>query len=93
MFWLYEAADKYEILALREKCSAFLEDHLSHTNVCDALVLADIHQDNDFKDVVQTYIIDHNNGVFRSEEWISLMKNNSELAAETMQKVWIRNDT
>ncbi|GFW52273.1 speckle-type POZ protein-like B [Trichonephila clavipes] len=38
---LYEVSDKYEILFLRKKCSAYLEDHLSPTNVCDLLVLAD----------------------------------------------------
>ncbi|GFU66278.1 kelch-like protein 6 [Trichonephila clavipes] len=90
---LYEAANKYEILSLREKCSAFLEDHLSPVNVCDALVLADTHQDSDFKDCVQTYITDRDKYVFRSEAWKSLMKNNSELSAETMHKVWESKDT
>ncbi|GFU66281.1 kelch-like protein 6 [Trichonephila clavipes] len=85
---LYEAANKYEILALREKCSAFLEDHMSPINVCDALLLTDTHQDSDFKDFVQTYIIDRDKYVFCSKEWKMLVKKNSELAVETMHKVW-----
>ncbi|GFY49194.1 TD and POZ domain-containing protein 3 [Trichonephila inaurata madagascariensis] len=85
---LYEAAGKYEILTLRKKCSDFLEDHLSPTNACDVLVLADRHHDNDFKAVVQTYIIERDKFVFCSEKWKMFMKNNSEVAAETMHKVW-----
>ncbi|GFR05098.1 tdpoz3 [Trichonephila clavata] len=85
---LYEAANKYEILSLRKKCSDFLEHSLSLTNACDALLLADRHQDHDFKMIVQTYIIDRDKCVFSSEEFKKLMKKNSELAAETMHKVW-----
>ncbi|GFY53563.1 speckle-type POZ protein [Trichonephila inaurata madagascariensis] len=85
---LYEAADKYQILSLMEKCSAFLEDHLTSINACDALVLADRHQDNSFKEVVQNYILDRNEYVFCSEEWKTLLENNFKLAAETMHKVW-----
>ncbi|GFQ79619.1 TD and POZ domain-containing protein 3 [Trichonephila clavata] len=50
---LYRSADKYEILSLRGKCSAFLKENLSLTNACDALVLADKHQDKYFKEAVQ----------------------------------------
>ncbi|GFU61313.1 hypothetical protein TNCV_5033581 [Trichonephila clavipes] len=84
---LYEAADKYEILFLRKECSVFLVGLLSPTNACDALVLAGRHQDNDFK-VVQKYIVDCDKSVFCSEEWKNFMKDNCELAAETMLKVW-----
>ncbi|GFR23445.1 tdpoz3 [Trichonephila clavata] len=86
---LYEAADKYEILSLRKKCSAFLEDRLTPTNACDALVLADRHQTH-FKDVVQNYILDRERCVFLSEEWKVILENNLKLAAETMHKVWIK---
>ncbi|GFS59812.1 TD and POZ domain-containing protein 1 [Trichonephila clavipes] len=85
---LYEAADKYQILSLREKCSALLEDHLTPTNACDALMLADRHQDNNFKEIVQNYILDCSECVFCSEEWKTLLENNLKLAAETMHKVW-----
>ncbi|GFQ89226.1 TD and POZ domain-containing protein 3 [Trichonephila clavata] len=85
---LYEAAGKYEILSLREKCSAFMEDHLSTTNACDALVLADRHQDSIFKEAVQNYIIYHDRWTFCSKEWEILLENHSKLAAETMHKVW-----
>ncbi|GFV18969.1 TD and POZ domain-containing protein 3 [Trichonephila clavipes] len=87
---LYEAADKYEILSLRKKCSAFLADHLTPAYAGDALVLADRHQDNNFKQVVQNYILDRKECVFLSEEWKILLVNNSKLAAETMLKAWIK---
>ncbi|GFU04256.1 TD and POZ domain-containing protein 5 [Nephila pilipes] len=87
-FLLYQAADKYQILSLRGKCLAFLGDRLSLTNACEALVLADKYQDEDFKKIVQNYIVDRDKYVFISEEWKILMKNNSELAAETMHHFW-----
>ncbi|GFU61277.1 TD and POZ domain-containing protein 3 [Trichonephila clavipes] len=83
---LYEAADKYEILSLRKECSVFLVGLLSPTNACDALVLAGRHQDNDFKGVVQKYIVDCDKSVLCSEEWKNFLKDNSELAAEKMHK-------
>ncbi|GFU04254.1 TD and POZ domain-containing protein 3 [Nephila pilipes] len=89
-FLLYQAADKYQIMSLKGKCLALLENLLSLTNACEALVLADRHQDEDFKKIVQNYIVDRDEYVFFSEEWKILMKNNSELAAETMHQFWER---
>ncbi|XP_055951763.1 uncharacterized protein LOC129987826 isoform X2 [Argiope bruennichi] len=46
---LYFAADKYNIISLKQKCSDFLKQNLQHLNCCDVLLLADKHQDNDLK--------------------------------------------
>ncbi|GFY68391.1 speckle-type POZ protein [Trichonephila inaurata madagascariensis] len=73
---------------LGKKCSAFLENHLTPTNACDALVLTERHKQNNFKKVVQNYILDRDKCVFSSEEWKILLENNLKLAAETMQKAW-----
>ncbi|GFU04246.1 TD and POZ domain-containing protein 3 [Nephila pilipes] len=87
---LYQAADKYQILSLKGKCLALLGNLLSVTNACEALVLADRHQDEDFKRIVQNYIVDRDEYVFISEEWKILTKNNCELALEIMNQFWER---
>ncbi|GFT19007.1 speckle-type POZ protein [Trichonephila clavipes] len=81
---LYEAADKYQILSLRNKCSAFLMASLSVNNVCNVLILADMHQDNELKYSVQDYILRNDKVIFCSSEWKHLMDTHVKLAAETM---------
>ncbi|CAL1282228.1 unnamed protein product [Larinioides sclopetarius] len=82
---LYSAADKYEILSLKEKCSSFLKDSLNPTNACDLLALADRHQDDDLKCAVQDYILSHDN-VLCSVEWKDFMTSNLQLAADIMYR-------
>ncbi|GBL76118.1 TD and POZ domain-containing protein 3 [Araneus ventricosus] len=79
---LYRAADKYEILALRDECSAYLKSNLRPNNACEVLILADLHQDEDLKASVQEFIFNHD--VLNSEEWKQLMKTYVKLAADTM---------
>ncbi|GIY19768.1 speckle-type POZ protein-like A [Caerostris extrusa] len=46
---LYAAADKYQILSLKEECSSFLMSNLDTANACDALMIADLHKDEHLK--------------------------------------------
>ncbi|GFT01645.1 TD and POZ domain-containing protein 5 [Nephila pilipes] len=80
---LYAAADKYEILSLKGKCASFLKYNLSLDNVCELLVLADMHLDQDLKLSIQDYILNHPD-VFNSNKWKLLMKTNVQLAANVM---------
>ncbi|GFY65734.1 hypothetical protein TNIN_94081 [Trichonephila inaurata madagascariensis] len=80
---LYTAADKYEILSLKSKCSSFLKSNLTPDNACDLLILADMHQDKDLKSVVQDYILNHRN-IFNTNEWELFMERNARLAASLM---------
>ncbi|GBM30549.1 TD and POZ domain-containing protein 3 [Araneus ventricosus] len=80
---LYEAADKYSITNLKEKCSTFLKGNLKTSNACGILVVADMHQDEVLKVAVQDYISEQE-CVFRSKEWKHLMENYSKLTSETM---------
>ncbi|GFT46911.1 TD and POZ domain-containing protein 3 [Nephila pilipes] len=84
---LYEAADKYEIVPLRTVCASFLTKHLTHTNVCDALVLADRHEDEDFKRALQNYIKDNKRDILNLKEWELFMESNRDLATETLFKI------
>ncbi|GIX93606.1 TD and POZ domain-containing protein 1-like [Caerostris extrusa] len=46
---LYYAADKYELIRLKEKCSKILASNLEVSNAIDILLLGDKHFDNDLK--------------------------------------------
>ncbi|KAF8796454.1 TD and POZ domain-containing protein 1 [Argiope bruennichi] len=88
---LYAAADKYQILSMKKRCSSFLKESLCPNKVYDVLVLADLHQDDDLKNDVQDYIIEHDREVFGSAEWKTFMDTNPKLAAAVMyQKVFPR---
>lgn len=43
---LYRAADKYDVVSLRNWCLGLLASSLSVARVCDVLTLADVHQDS-----------------------------------------------
>ncbi|GBN24317.1 hypothetical protein AVEN_112095-1 [Araneus ventricosus] len=74
---LYFVADKYEMLSLKNKCVSFLKTNLSIPNVCEALLLSDLHQDGDMKTAVLDFISEYDSAVFASEEWKELENNNS----------------
>ncbi|KAF8771301.1 TD and POZ domain-containing protein 5 [Argiope bruennichi] len=83
-FQLYMAADKYEILSLKTKCSAHLATNLTPNNACDVLILSDLHQDEKLKSAVQNYILKNDKVIINSEKWERLMETNSKLAANTL---------
>ncbi|GFS57591.1 hypothetical protein NPIL_4211 [Nephila pilipes] len=85
---LYAVADKYEMAALKSKCSSFLKRNLCPGNLCDVLILADIHVDGDLKGTAQDYVLKHEEEVFHSEEWEEFVKTNTALASETMFLKW-----
>ncbi|GBN29867.1 Speckle-type POZ protein [Araneus ventricosus] len=82
---LYEAADKYQILDLKGICSSYLKSNLRVNNACEALVLADLHQDEDLKRFVQDFIMRHGKDIINSGEWEQLAETNLKLAYETMR--------
>ncbi|GFQ72258.1 TD and POZ domain-containing protein 1 [Trichonephila clavata] len=84
---LYKAADKYNVVSLRNQCVSFIERHLTPINVCEVLALADRHQDEDFKSILQNYIVNNQGEVLDLKEWKLFVKSNSELAAESLLKI------
>ncbi|GBN93588.1 hypothetical protein AVEN_269020-1 [Araneus ventricosus] len=69
---LYAAADKYQIPSLKSKCSC-LTENLCPAEVCDVLILAGLHQDNNLKSFAENYILNHDKEVFGSQEWKDFM--------------------
>ncbi|GIX99704.1 TD and POZ domain-containing protein 1 [Caerostris extrusa] len=82
---LYAAADKYAVLPLKKMCSIHLGTNLLSHNACQALHLADSHQDGDLKRAAQQFILVNSKEVMNSEEWKLLVETSSELSAETMR--------
>ncbi|GBM80958.1 TD and POZ domain-containing protein 4 [Araneus ventricosus] len=85
---LYFAADKYNIVSLRHKCSDFLKQYLLHSNCCEVLLLAENHQDTDLKRCVQDCIAENDEAVFSSDEWKDLEENHPRLTTETLRVVY-----
>ncbi|CAL1288622.1 unnamed protein product [Larinioides sclopetarius] len=85
---LFKAADKYAVIALRDKCSSFLKSNLNLGNACEALKLSDLHQDKNLKESTQNFILKNGKVIFKSQEWKILMVNNSTLALETTLRNW-----
>ncbi|CAL1282226.1 unnamed protein product [Larinioides sclopetarius] len=81
---LYIASDKYDIASLKQRCSSFMTRNLCPANVCDVLVLADLHQDKNLESSALEYVLTNDEEVFHSEEWNMFMKNYSSLAAQVM---------
>ncbi|KFM63341.1 TD and POZ domain-containing protein 5, partial [Stegodyphus mimosarum] len=81
---LYEVADKYEVLDLKYECARDLIRNLRPQNVCNALLLADMHSDRALKYTCIFYIQEFLDEVSETESWKSFMKNSPELADETM---------
>ncbi|GBN88589.1 Speckle-type POZ protein B [Araneus ventricosus] len=81
---LYYAAEKYQIMTLKDKCSSFLKSNLTLTNACEILLLSDLLQDKELKSTVQNFIMKNDKSVINSSSWKLLMKDNLPLAAETM---------
>ncbi|GIY53646.1 speckle-type POZ protein B [Caerostris extrusa] len=81
---LYEAAKRYAVLPLKERCSYDLKAKLRPSNACHALELADQHQDGDLKLSVQEFILKHAKEVINSHDWNLLVEKNPNLAAGTL---------
>ncbi|GFT73934.1 hypothetical protein NPIL_153451 [Nephila pilipes] len=87
---LYAAADKFEIIPLRRRCSSFLNNNLSPSNLYEVFHLAHLCDDFDLLTIAQEYALAHEEEVFHSEQWKEFTKNNAIVAAETMLLKWIK---
>ncbi|GBN44968.1 Speckle-type POZ protein B [Araneus ventricosus] len=82
---LLYAANKYQVESLKKECSSFLMSHLSLPNVCEALVLADLHQDEQLRTRCQDYIFENASEIFSSKEWEIFTVGNPLLSAKMLQ--------
>ncbi|GIY10844.1 speckle-type POZ protein [Caerostris darwini] len=88
---LYFAADKYELLPLKNQCSTFLKANLSLSNVLDVLVLADRHHDSDLKNLAKGYILKHEDDLILSDQWKNFRMVHKDLALDMMEYLHLKN--
>ncbi|GBN40082.1 Speckle-type POZ protein-like B [Araneus ventricosus] len=86
---LYFAADKYGLITLKRLCSEVLYQNLSVTNVVEVLALSNMHADEYLKKITVEFISDHEREVLFSTQWKAFMTEYSNLAAETMHKLYV----
>ncbi|GBO28546.1 TD and POZ domain-containing protein 4 [Araneus ventricosus] len=87
---LYDAANKYGIMSLKNACISYLKENISTSNACEALLLADNQADGDLKAAVLDYIVKHGKEMGNSE-WRLLMNSNGKLAAEALYRLFYEN--
>nr|XP_015917059.2 speckle-type POZ protein-like [Parasteatoda tepidariorum] len=87
---LYYAADKYEVISLRDSCKTKLLDLLQVDNACVLFVLANRHSDEAFKNKVAQFISANFKSVVKTESIDELSKDDMKflmrLCADAMEK-------
>ncbi|CAL1287711.1 unnamed protein product [Larinioides sclopetarius] len=86
---LYYAADKYNIVVLKHKCSSFLKKSLQPSHCCELLLMSDRHQDKDLKNAVQECIIYNRDDILHTDQWLNLEKSNPLLVIETLRDLFL----
>nr|XP_042909298.1 speckle-type POZ protein-like isoform X1 [Parasteatoda tepidariorum] len=83
---LYYAADKYEVLSLRDACKMdLLMVHLKVDNVCQMLSLANRHGDESFKENILKFIKRNFKTMVKMESFEELSANEPKLAVLVMR--------
>ncbi|GFW00276.1 TD and POZ domain-containing protein 4 [Trichonephila clavipes] len=92
IFKLFSAGDRFQIVALKNKCACLMKRSLCTSEMCNVLHLPDLHGDDELKKAAQDYVLAHEEDVFSSNEWVEFAKSDSTrtLALDTMLKKWKR---
>lgn len=86
---LYYAADKYAIHPLKSRCLAVLKAGLAVSNACDAVMLADQHEDEQLMRCAMDFVRDHDE-VISSAEWESLEDSNPRLTTKLIREMYLK---
>ncbi|GBO40520.1 hypothetical protein AVEN_60600-1 [Araneus ventricosus] len=80
---LFVVAEQFKMPTLMKKFSLILTEKLTIRNVCDILLLAYKHHDEDMKSSIRDFISVHDVAIFNSDKWIKMEETNSSIAAKT----------
>nr|XP_042911918.1 uncharacterized protein LOC107442463 isoform X2 [Parasteatoda tepidariorum] len=80
-------ADKYQVIPLKEGCSAYLKTILSDENVCDVIAVADMVNQEDLKLCAMAYIKANVSKILSTSKWKKWLRQNLELAADIVAEV------
>lgn len=79
--YLYAAASKYAVEALKKKCAKFLMERITENDALSLVALADAHSDEDFKKRVISFIV-MNNKILKDEDWFRFSGDHAKLSIE-----------
>lgn len=82
---LLAAADKYALERLKVMCEEALCSNLTIENVCDILVLADLHSAEQLKTHAIDFINSHATDVMETTGWRSMIQGHPHLIAEAFR--------
>lgn len=87
---LYRASDKYDLGTLKEKCREYMKENMTFENVSDILLLCDVYQDLQVKDIVLDFIFQNKSEVLRSKSWKLFVEENTSLAYQAIESILVR---
>lgn len=87
---LYAAADRYQLLFLRNRCASLLKLRVCVSNVCEIHALADLYQDEDLASTTLDFMIRNDTQIIGSEPWKKLEKENPYLTCETFRALYLK---
>ncbi|XP_057367795.1 uncharacterized protein LOC130688806 [Daphnia carinata] len=76
---LFSAADKYDILDLRNECIEYLLSHIELNNAINIMIWADLHSMENVKNVALDIVVSNAKTICQTEEWDRMAKNYPEL--------------
>ena len=84
---LFNIADKYELLRLKEMCAKVLAKHLDVENAAATLVLAELHNMSKLKTICMNFIGAHLSAVAKTPQWSALKSQQRGLYAQFLESL------
>ncbi|EFX75749.1 hypothetical protein DAPPUDRAFT_250076 [Daphnia pulex] len=84
---LYEVADKYGVLILKNECIKVLQTQLSTENVIDILVWSHSFPLPNLFEIAMQFFLENSRELCSQPQWMSFMKNHPELCLQANQRM------
>jgi hypothetical protein len=84
---LYEVADKYEVVILKNECIKVLQTQLSTENAIDILVWSHFFSITNLLEIAMEFFLENSRELCSQPQWTSFMKNHPELCLQANQRM------
>ncbi len=84
---LYEAADKYDIVDLKQDCVRFLLNKICLVNAIDLLIWADHNSANEIKEEALKLVVSNGKAISKTKEWEQLTKKYPDLCITATRRM------
>nr|XP_042905552.1 speckle-type POZ protein-like isoform X1 [Parasteatoda tepidariorum]XP_042905553.1 speckle-type POZ protein-like isoform X2 [Parasteatoda tepidariorum] len=81
------AADKYQVLNLKDKCTSKILSLLSEENVCEVITVADMINHESLKTIALNFILEKASKILSAPNWCLWVEENMRLASEILVKL------